>query len=59
MPSSKYSTAPMTVELKNKMGLMAVLSSLSYSFCSVSMVMSNKVRERHTERELLVPFVRC
>lgn len=28
--------------VKGSHGLMAVLSSLSYSFCSVSMVMSNK-----------------
>lgn len=29
---------------KRPLGFMGVLSSLSYSFCSVSMVMSNKVR---------------
>lgn len=31
-------------QAKRRLGIMAVLSSLSYSFCSVSMVMSNKVR---------------
>lgn len=34
---------PISVEEKNRVDLMAGLSSFSYSFCSVSMVMSNKV----------------
>lgn len=45
MPSNKGmgDAAAFTTKAKNRIGLMAVLSSLSYSFCSVSMVMSNKV----------------
>lgn len=37
-------SAPTSVEEKNRVAMVAVMSSLSYSFCSVSMVMSNKVR---------------
>lgn len=33
----------MAVEVKNKAAGVALMSSLAYSFCSVSMVMSNKV----------------
>ncbi|CAM9139286.1 unnamed protein product, partial [Hapterophycus canaliculatus] len=33
----------MSVEEKNRLAMVAVMSSLSYSFCSVSMVMSNKL----------------
>lgn len=50
----------MTVEAKNRMAVVAVLSSLSYSFCSVSMVMSNKarapVRSAECARSLLFLF---
>ena len=45
-PSSKEMAslnAAISVEEKNRVDLMAALSSFSYSFCSVSMVMSNKV----------------
>lgn len=40
--NSKKDVESDTMEAKRKIALAAVLSSLSYSFCSVSMVMSNK-----------------
>lgn len=39
-------STPISVEEKNRVAMVAVMSSLSYSFCSVSMVMSNKVSKR-------------
>ena len=51
MKSGKAEPAMTPLQAKKRAGLMALLSSLSYSFCSVSMVMSNKVS--------LSPGLRC
>lgn len=40
-----------SVDEKNRVDLMAALSSFSYSFCSVSMVMSNKVSLQRLHQE--------
>ncbi len=42
MAPTKEKELSLTVEEKNKAAMTAILSSFSYSFCSVSMVMSNK-----------------
>lgn len=39
-------SVPISMEEKNRVDVMAALSSFSYSFCSVSMVMSNKVSRK-------------
>ncbi|CAM9657670.1 unnamed protein product [Ascophyllum nodosum] len=61
MKSGKAEPAMTPLQAKNRAGLMALLSSLSYSFCSVSMVMSNKALafNFHVKMTFLLVVMQC